>query len=69
MKLTKLTTSTRQLATMLPNARKAGGDMVCVSLGYGSEAKSRTRYQLSMTKLEAQQLSRHLAETLRKLER
>ena len=45
MKLTKLTTSTRQLATMLPNARKAGGDMVCVSLGYGSEAKSRTRYQ------------------------
>ena len=69
MKLTRLTTVTRQMATMLPNARKAGGDMVCVSLGYGPEAKSRTRYQLSMTKLEAQQLSRHLAEALRKLER
>lgn len=69
MKLTKLTTCTRQIATMTPNARKAGGDMVCIALGYGPEAKSRTRYQLSMTKLEAHELSRLLAATLAKLDR
>ena len=69
MKLTKLTVCTRQIATMTPNARKAGGDMVCISLGYGPEERSRTRYQLSMTKLEAHELAKLLANTLRKVER
>ncbi len=69
MKLTKLTTVTRQIAAMTPNARRAGADMVCVSLGYGPEERSRTRYQLTMSKQEAQHLSRHLAEAIRKLER
>ena len=69
MKLLKLTTCTRALATMVPNARKAGAAMVCVSLGYGPEAKSRTRYTLSLTAAEATQLASHLQSAVRKLER